>query len=377
MPYGGKMVRSSAMTGKASTEERACGGEISSLRVRYISPMRTPAGVSVTLLTSYRGWKENPLSRRKRLGGEGAPRAERMRLLAQDRGDFVDGPHAPVFQRLAVCRCRNAHRLSPCVACLPLLRRLDLTTERPASVIILGVGGVMTPRWVSTLALGVQIVQRFAPAPEAACPTPPFRSASSPGRTHRDSDTSTLPPLFLIPILALVFVSVRAQTRRDGCRRRGSLLLRLLPLRGPPVVILDVRRAARMGLVPPPPLSHLGYSTCVAPAGIEADMCERARGGREGGSGVRTSSQKVDERGDAWSASRRRQASSLESPAEPLRVRQRGRRVWILGAVFYGSLRVEDLTRDGHSRWSRAAGRGLLGSHERADVRVCVETQTS
>jgi hypothetical protein len=62
-----------------------------------------------------------------------------------------------------------------------------------------------------------------------------------------------------------------------------------------------------------------------------------------------------------------------------------GRRLWILGAVFDvevhlsvhhrphrltlsfpSSFCIENLTRDGHSRWGRAAARGVLGSHERA-----------
>jgi hypothetical protein len=143
-------------------------------------------------------------------------------------------------------------------------------------------------------------------------------------------------------------VNVRAQTRRDACRRRGFHSPRLLPPHCQLIVIwhfmtLDLRRAVRMGLAACPErrsgtphvvskpsctLRRLRCPACVtalrALTGIEADVCKRARGGREGGSGVRTSSQRVDERGDAWSASRRRQVSSIEGPALRLWLHGRG-----------------------------------------------------
>ncbi|KAJ7912175.1 hypothetical protein B0H13DRAFT_551726 [Mycena leptocephala] len=116
---------------------------------------------------------------------------------------------------------------------------------------------------------------------------------------------------------------------------------------------------------PPPPLSYLGCNTAGPGGNSGWYVGRREEEGKKEDRGFWASTWwKVGGRRDAWSASRRRQASSLESPAEPLRVRQRGRRVWILGAVFYGSFRVEDQTRDGHFRWNRAAGRGILGSHE-------------
>ncbi|KAJ7812427.1 hypothetical protein B0H13DRAFT_2383258 [Mycena leptocephala] len=91
----GKTVRSSAMKWKVSTEGKAGGREVSLLIAFPLRESRccTPAGV-ISVLPRTRGWRatdgsgtvssyddENPPSRRKRMGGDRAPRAQRVLIV--------------------------------------------------------------------------------------------------------------------------------------------------------------------------------------------------------------------------------------------------------------------------------------------------------
>ncbi|KAJ7877173.1 hypothetical protein B0H13DRAFT_2347264 [Mycena leptocephala] len=197
---------------------------------------------------------------------EGGPGAQRALLFAQDHPDFVDGLPTPIFQRLAVCMCKNARTTLSLVASLPPLRRLEESSNVLGNDVVL-VLLVISGFWSKTMGCepATSLLFKLHPCPRRAdrteihpssrsrFPCSPFQPLLPlPGRTHRDSKTSTAPPPFPIPIPALIIVSIRAQTRRDGCRRRGFHSPRLLPLHSPPVVIwhattLDVRRAVGVG----------------------------------------------------------------------------------------------------------------------------------
>ncbi|KAJ7912171.1 hypothetical protein B0H13DRAFT_551575 [Mycena leptocephala] len=184
--------------------------------------------------------QENPPSERKRMGREGAPRAQRVLLVAQDRPDFVDGPPTPVFQRLAVCRRRNARPALSLAWCFCLLsaasKRARLDDERPASAIFLGAHGPYSLYPHPLLTLTRRFRRRDDPALGVACS---FSSAFWSKVTRCDPAPPPAPPL------------------PSACRA-GTLLLARLPLAASapsarPTLIwhattLDVRRAVRMGL---------------------------------------------------------------------------------------------------------------------------------
>ncbi|KAJ7866121.1 hypothetical protein B0H13DRAFT_2561589 [Mycena leptocephala] len=197
----------------------------------------------------------------------------RVLLLAQDRPDFVDSllrPRLPETRRVHVQK--RAHHPVPCgvsASSPPLGRELECPRKRwsvlsipsPSvhsptlviSVVVL-VLLVISGFWSKTMGCepATPLLFKLHPCPRRADRTEIHPSSGSrfpcspfqpllplPGRTHRDSKTSTAPPPFPIPIPALVLVSIRA--RLGGMGAEGAAFTRRH------ATTLDVRRAVGVG----------------------------------------------------------------------------------------------------------------------------------